>query len=127
MINKFLCNKKTKIWSLRLSVRTRGFHPRKRGSIPLGTANIMFYVYLIVTKTNDKLISYVGYTNNLKKRLYLHNQSKGAKFTRGRAWKLIYFNKYKSKLKALKEEYKLKKNYHLRNKLKRRYITDVEI
>ena len=24
--------------SLRLSVRTRGFHPRKRGSIPLGTA-----------------------------------------------------------------------------------------
>jgi len=25
--------------SLRLSVRTRGFHPRKRGSIPLGTAN----------------------------------------------------------------------------------------
>ena len=25
--------------SLRLSVRTRGFHPRKRGSTPLGTAN----------------------------------------------------------------------------------------
>ena len=38
------------IWSLRLSVRTRGFHPRKRGSIPLGTAKIMYFVYLIVSK-----------------------------------------------------------------------------
>ena len=127
MINKFLCNKKTQIRSLRLSVRTRGFHPRKRGSIPLGTANIMFYVYLIVTKTNNKLISYVGFTNNLKKRLYLHNQSKGAKFTKGRSWKLIYFNKYKSKIKALKEEYKLKKNYKLRAIIKRNYYKNENI
>ena len=70
----------------------------------------MFYVYLIVTKNNNKLISYVGYTNNLEKRLKLHNQSKGAKFTRGRLWKLIYFKRYKSRIKALKEEYRLKKN-----------------
>ena len=69
----------------------------------------MFYVYLIVTKNKKKLISYVGYTNNLTKRLDLHNKSSGAKFTRGRLWKLIYFSKYKSKIKALKEEYKLNK------------------
>ena len=81
----------------------------------------MFYVYLLVSKKNNKIISYVGYTNNLKKRLKLHNQSKGAKFTRGRLWKLIYFNKYKSRIKALKEEYKLKKNYKLRNKIKNNY------
>ncbi len=82
----------------------------------------MFYVYLIVTKRNKKLVSYVGYTNNLKKRLNLHNQSKGAKFTKGSFWKLIYFNKYKSKIKALKEEFKLKKNYKLRNKIKNNFI-----
>ncbi len=87
----------------------------------------MFYVYLIVTKTNDRLISYVGYTNNLKKRLNLHNQSKGAKFTKGRSWKLIYFNKYKSKIKALKEEYKLKKNFKLRKKLKKNYFNNENI
>ena len=81
----------------------------------------MFYVYLIVTKSKDKLISYVGYTNNLKRRIYLHNQSKGAKFTRGRTWKLIYFKKFKTKLRALKEEYKLKKDYKLRKSIKKNY------
>jgi putative endonuclease len=81
----------------------------------------MYYVYLIVSKNNDKLISYVGYTNNLKKRIELHNQSKGAKFTRGRAWKLIFFRKFKTKIKALKEEYKLKKDYNLRNRIKKKY------
>lgn len=82
----------------------------------------MFYVYLIVTKNKNKLISYVGYTKNLKKRLSLHNKSKGAKFTRGRIWKLIYYNKYDSKIKALKEEYNLKKDYNLRKKIKIEYL-----
>ena len=78
----------------------------------------MFFVYLIITKTKKKTISYVGYTNNLKKRLVLHNNSKGAKFTRGKKWKLVYFKEYDKKNIAMKEEYKLKKNYILRNKIK---------
>ena len=82
----------------------------------------MFYVYLIVTKKNSRLISYVGYTNNLKRRICLHNESKGAKFTKGRFWKLIYFKKFNTKSKALKEEYKLKKDYNLRNKIKKNYL-----
>ena len=69
----------------------------------------MHFVYLIITKNNNKIISYVGYTNNLDNRILLHNSSKGAKFTRGRSWKLIYYKKYKNKNIALKEEYKLKK------------------
>ena len=77
-----------------------------------------FYVYLIVTNVNRKTISYVGYTNNLKKRLKFHNSSKGAKFTRGKKWKMIYFKNYKSKKIAMSEEYKLKKNYKLRKKIK---------
>ena len=82
----------------------------------------MYFVYLIVTKKEHKFISYVGYTNNLKKRLDLHNSSKGAKFTRGRKWKLIYFKKFESKNIALKEEFKLKKNYNLRKRIKKNYI-----
>ena len=64
----------------------------------------------------------MGYTNNLKKRLLLHNIGKGAKFTKGRSWKLIYFKKYKKKNIALKEEYRLKKNYKLRKEIKNNYI-----
>tara|TARA_B100001057_G_scaffold275104_1_gene275322 strand:- start:220 stop:498 length:279 start_codon:yes stop_codon:yes gene_type:complete len=87
----------------------------------------MHFVYLIVTKKEHKFISYVGYTNNLKKRLNLHNSSKGAKFTRGRKWKLIYFKKFKSKNIALKEEFKLKKNYNLRKRIKEKYTKNENI
>ena len=81
-----------------------------------------FFVYLIVTKNKDNtLTSYVGYTNNLKKRLNLHNDSKGAKFTKGRFWKLAYSKRYESKNIALKEEYKLKVNYKLRNYIKKNF------
>ena len=79
----------------------------------------MYFVYLLVTKIKNKTISYVGYTKDINKRLKLHNNSKGAKFTRGRKWKLAYYKKYDNKIVAMKEEYKLKKNYKLRSKLKK--------
>ena len=77
-----------------------------------------FYVYMLLNYDNSKKISYVGYTNNIKKRIKLHNSSKGAKFTKGRKWKLIYKKKFSSKSEALKYEYFLKKNYNLRKKIK---------
>ena len=80
-----------------------------------------YFVYMIVTNNKAKKISYVGFTNNLEKRLTLHNKSKGAKFTRGRKWKLIYFLKFKNKITALKYEYKLKKDYKLRKSIKEKY------
>ncbi len=83
---------------------------------------MIYYVYLIISKKLNKYRSYVGYTNNIKKRILLHNSSKGAKFTRGNKWKLIYVKKYYEKSTAMKEEYKLKKNYLLRNKIKKEFI-----
>ena len=80
-----------------------------------------YFVYLIVALKKNKVISYVGFTNNLKKRLSLHNSGKGAKFTRGSNWKIIYRKKYTNKSKAMSEEYKLKKNYKLRNKIKLKF------
>ncbi len=77
-----------------------------------------YFVYLIVSSLkNNKKTSYVGYTKNLKKRLKLHNQGKGAKFTRGKRWKLVYYEKYDSKSEAMSCEYSLKKNYKLRIKI----------
>ena len=77
-----------------------------------------YFVYLIVSNLKkNKKISYVGYTNNLKKRISLHNLGKGAKFTRGKKWKLVYYRKYDSKSLAMKKEYVLKKDYKLRNEI----------
>ena len=87
----------------------------------------MYFVYLLITKSkNDKLISYVGYTNNLKKRLALHNSSKGAKFTRGRKWVLIYKEKFISKNEALINEHKLKKDKKKRDLIKKKYLIKIK-
>ena len=80
-----------------------------------------FYVNMLKSQTT-KSVTYVGYTKNLKKRLYLHNSGKGAKFTRGRKWKLIYKEYFKSKSKAISREYYIKKNKTLRNKIKQNHI-----
>ena len=80
-----------------------------------------FYVYMLISKGN-KPVSYVGYTNDLKKRINLHNIGKGAKFTRGRKWTLIYKEKYKSKKEAISREYYIKNNRSVRNKLKKKYL-----
>jgi len=83
---------------------------------------MFFYVYLICTiNSKGNLISYVGYTNNIKKRLSFHNQGKGAKFTRGRRWKLLYKKRFLTKKKAMQFEYVLKKDRIERNKIKSRF------
>ena len=74
-----------------------------------------------------KSVTYVGYTNNLKKRINLHNSGKGAKFTRGRKWKLIYKEKRKSKKEAIFREYYIKRNRTLRNKIKNENINSSPI
>ena len=77
-----------------------------------------YFVYMIISKHKNKWVSYVGYTNNITKRINLHNTSKGAKFTKGKSWKIIYYKKYSNKIDAMKNEYKLKKDYKLRSKIK---------
>ena len=76
-----------------------------------------YFVYMLKSLGKDP-VTYVGYTNDLKKRINLHNNNKGAKFTRGRKWKLIYKEKLYSKKEAISREYYIKKNRVLRNKIK---------
>jgi len=80
-----------------------------------------YFVYLIGSYRNNKLTTYVGYTNNLEKRIKLHNEGKGAKFTKGRKWKIMYYEKYKNKRKAMLREIYLKKNRKLRNLIKNKH------
>ena len=77
---------------------------------------------MIANLNNKKITTYVGWTKNLKKRLSFHNSGKGAKFTRGRKWILIYKRKMLSKKEAMQFEYKLKKNRKARNTIIRKFI-----
>ncbi len=83
---------------------------------------MIFYVYLLISKKNNRYFTYVGYTKDLKKRLLLHNSNKGAKYTKGKKWILIYKKRYKSRSNAMVEEYKLKKNIKKRNNIRNNYI-----
>ena len=85
-----------------------------------------FYVYLIANFNNKKIITYVGWTNNLKKRIQLHNSGKGAKFTRGRKWILIFKKKMLSKKKAMQFEYKLKKDRKGRKDIINKFISTTQ-
>ena len=85
-----------------------------------------FYVYMLKSK-DIRPVTYVGYTNNLKNRINLHNTGKGAKFTRGRKWLLIYKEKFKSKKEAISREYYIKNNRTLRNKIKNENINITSI
>ena len=79
-----------------------------------------YHVYMLISLSR-KPVTYVGYTSDLNKRITLHNSSKGAKFTRGRKWKLIYKEKHRSKKEAISRECYIKKNRILRNKIRKKY------
>jgi len=76
-----------------------------------------YYVYMIKTIGSSYSKSYVGYTNDIKRRIIKHNANKGAKSTRGYKWKLIYHRKFVTKSAAMSYEYRLKKDTIKRKKI----------
>tara|TARA_B100000963_G_C22112520_1_gene445527 strand:+ start:50 stop:316 length:267 start_codon:yes stop_codon:yes gene_type:complete len=87
----------------------------------------MYSVYIIINLDKKPYLTYVGYTNNLKKRLILHNSSKGAKFTKGRQWVLIFNKKFEQKTDAIKYEYKLKHDKKIRKQIKIKFLINNNI
>ena len=77
--------------------------------------------YFYVVECKD-CTYYAGYTNNLQKRISVHNEGKGAKYTRGRGpVKLVFSKKYATKSEALKAEYAFKR---LKRSEKQQYIRE---
>ena len=70
------------------------------------------YVYVLVSAGKSPRWSYVGWTQDLERRLAQHNgiggRKGGAKSTRGRRWVLVYAEKCAGRGAALKREYHLK-------------------
>jgi putative endonuclease len=80
-----------------------------------------FYAYLIKSITPGTNKTYVGYSNNVEKRLIKHNTNRGAKSTKGYKWRIIFKKKFKTKNEAMSYEYKLKNNIFIRKKILKKY------
>ena len=85
-----------------------------------------YFVYMLKSLGKES-VTYVGYTKDLEKRINLHNNNKGAKFTRGRKWELIYKEKHSSKKEAISREYYIKNNRTFRNKIKNENLNTATI
>ncbi|MEH7108554.1 MULTISPECIES: GIY-YIG nuclease family protein [Bacillaceae] len=65
------------------------------------------HFFYVLTCADGSL--YGGYTNNLERRIKLHNEGKGAKYTRGRGpVTLTFFQPFNNKSDAMKAEYQFK-------------------
>jgi len=84
----------------------------------------MFYAYVIKSKKDNSI--YIGYTEDLKKRLKEHN-SKQNKSTKNKApFELIYYEAYKSKSDAKFREDNLKGFAQAYTQLKKRIKNSLE-
>ena len=61
-----------------------------------------YYVYILKSKSTNK--TYVGYTNNLKRRLTEHNSGKSIYTSRFMPWEIIYEEEFDDELEARKKE-----------------------
>ena len=65
-----------------------------------------YYVYILQCSDSS---FYTGITNNLEQRVTIHNDGKGAKYTRSRLpAKLVYSETFQTKSDALKRECQIK-------------------
>jgi putative endonuclease len=79
------------------------------------------YVYVLMTRNpGGRIITYVGWTLDLDRRLAEHNGGgwRGAKSTRARSWILIYAEKHRTRQGAMKREVVLKRDRQFRARLR---------
>ncbi len=66
-----------------------------------------FYVYALFSSKFNKI--YIGQTNNLKKRLYEHNNGLLSTYTKKfKPWEIIYSEVFSTRSEAIKREKQLK-------------------
>ena len=75
------------------------------------------FVYVLGTAAKNRHLTYVGWTNDVARRLTAHNAGKGARTTRGRAWVLLHSEWFPSRREAMSREWHLKRDRKFRKKL----------
>lgn len=72
------------------------------------------YVYVLGSVRGEDRRTYVGWCVDLDQRLTAHNAGRGARSTRGRAWVLLYAERYGTRNQAMSREVSLKRDRKLR-------------
>ena len=75
------------------------------------------FVYILGSLDETPRRTYVGWTNDLEKRLAAHNAGTGAKSTRGRQWEILYTEEFKTRPEAMSREWHLKRDRKFRKAL----------
>jgi putative endonuclease len=75
------------------------------------------YVYVLGSTGKGGPRTYIGWTNDLDRRVSRHNTGKGARSTRGRAWLLLYAEKLATRVDAMRREWRLKRDRRFRKLL----------
>jgi len=78
----------------------------------------MYYIYLLESLQNRRV--YIGYTDDLKRRVQTHNSGKVLSTKAYRPWRLVYAEIYTSKMDAINREKGLKLRGQAIRELKRR-------
>lgn len=68
------------------------------------------YVYVLGSVRGADRRTYVGWCVDLNQRLTAHNAGRGARSTRGRAWVLLYAERYATRNDAMSREVSLKRD-----------------
>lgn len=69
-----------------------------------------FFVYVLGSAMSTIFHTYIGWTNNLDRRLVKHNTGQGARITRGRKWQLLYAERNQTQSEAMSREWHLKRD-----------------
>jgi len=75
------------------------------------------FVYVLGCRHKGRTLTYVGWTNDVPRRLAQHNAGKGARTTRGRVWVLLHSESFTTKREAMSREWHLKRERAFRKKL----------
>jgi putative endonuclease len=75
------------------------------------------FVYVLGSPGKDRYRTYVGWTNDLERRLAQHNAGTGARSTRGRVWMLLYSERHATRREAMSREWHLKRDRAFRKLL----------
>ena len=77
------------------------------------------FVYVLGSAGKGGFKTYVGWTDDIARRLAVHNSGKGARSTRGRMWTLLHSETFKTRAAAMSREWHLKRDRAFRQKLRR--------
>jgi putative endonuclease len=100
----------------RRGAAAKGSKPRAAKSRAAKSGPVAF-VYVLGCCHKGRYLSYVGWTNDVARRLARHNAGTGARTTRGRVWTLLHTEPFKTRNEAMSREWHLKRDRAFRKKL----------